>query len=40
MGRLIGPKTCDRIVEFFFRLFRQPVNVQKLMWAVMLEFMH
>ena len=26
--------------EIFFRLFGQPVNVQKLMWTVMLEFMH
>ena len=39
-GCLIGPKTWDRIVEIFFRLFGQPVNVQKFMWAVMLEFMH
>ena len=38
MGRRIGPKTWDRIVEFL-RIFGLPVNAQKLMWADVLEFM-
>ena len=39
MGRMIRPKTWDRIVEFFLDFLdsREP---QKLMWDVMLEFMH
>ena len=39
MGRRIGSKTWDRIVEFL-RIFGLSVNAQKLMWADVLEFMH
>ena len=39
MGRMIGPKTWDRIVEFL-EIFGLSVTVHKLMWAFMLGFMH
>ena len=39
MGRMIGPKTWDRIVEFVLD-FLDSRKLQKLLWAVMLEFMH
>ena len=36
MGRRIGPKTWDRIVEFL-EILGLSVTVQKLLWAVVLE---
>ena len=32
-GRLIGPKTWDRIVRIFFGIFLSSVAVQKISWA-------
>ena len=40
MGRMIGPKTWDRIMEFFFRLFGLSVTIQKPIGLVVLEIKH
>ena len=36
-GRLIGPRTWDRIVGNFFRIFLLSVIVQKFSWLLVLK---